>query len=102
MRGDIPGYGGHLLMADGPAGSRARLRSGPDVWELVGVEADVLDPDERVRAIAAYLSLSEAEVRAALDYYGDHRTEVDEFVAENERAYREGYAHWLAERARSQ
>ncbi len=102
MRGDIHGYGGHLVMADGPAGPRARLRRGPDVWELVGVEPDVRDPDERVAAIAEYLSLSEAEVRAALDYYANHHAEVDEFVAENERAYREGYAQWLAKRAQSQ
>jgi hypothetical protein len=43
------------------------------------------------------MSLSIAQVKTALDYYGSYPDELDEQIAENERAADEAHAAWQAQ-----
>jgi predicted transcriptional regulator len=85
-----------ITFRDGPSGRRAGLVSGPDVAEVVrtlrGVQSE--GADDAVAAVADAMSLTEAQVRAAVAYYADHRAEVDERIAANERAAEQGEAAW--------
>jgi hypothetical protein len=60
-------YGGHIRYAEGPAGRRAMLVRGPDVWEVVTCEPDAGSRAERIPAIADYLALSIEQVTAAFE-----------------------------------
>jgi hypothetical protein len=80
-----------IVFRDGPAGRRAGLVGGPDVWELVAVwQAE----NRNAKATAQTLSLPLGLVHAALGYYADQRAEIDGWVEENERMAREGEAAW--------
>jgi hypothetical protein len=48
--------------------------------------------DDAVAAVADAMSLTEAQVHVAVAYYADHRAEVDERIAANERAAEQGEA----------
>ena len=70
----------------GPAGRRAGLVGGPDVWEVVrdlrGAESGgAADP---VGAVAAASDLSEAQVRLAAAYYAAYPAGIDRRIAEEE------------------
>ena len=91
---DHPG----IVFRDGPAGRRAALAAGPDVWEVVVVLRDAPERGEpALAATAVELGLTEHQVRAAARYYGSFPAEVDEHVAENERASDEAFSAWQAE-----
>jgi hypothetical protein len=69
-----------IVFRSGPAGRRAAVLGGPDVWEVIetfNAEARVID------ATARYLSLPAGLARAALDYYADNRNEIDEWIRRN-------------------
>lgn len=67
-----------MIFRDGPAGRRAALAGGPDVWEVVEtVKGTGLTGEEAITAAAGWANLTAADVRAALRYYGDFREEVD-------------------------
>jgi hypothetical protein len=67
-----------IIFRDGPAGRRAALAGGPDVWEVVeAVKGTGLTGEDAIVAAAEWANLSAADVRAALRYYGDFRDEVD-------------------------
>ena len=75
-----------IVFRSGPAGRRAGLVGGPDVWEVVvdlkGAATErASDP---VRAVAEGLSLSEEQVQLAAAYYDAYRDEIDELIRENE------------------
>jgi hypothetical protein len=84
-----------IVFRDGASGRRARLRGGPDVWELVGglVGGDV-PPDEHIARAAEHLGLSHQQIDAVLDYYTDFTTEIDEEIAENVAAVDELEEAW--------
>lgn len=75
-----------ITFKDGPAGRRARVVGGPDVWEIVGAVRSIreCDPalvgDEVLAIVAETAGLPMAFVRAALDYWGDYPDEVDAFT----------------------
>ncbi|MDP9460878.1 MAG: CopG family transcriptional regulator [Actinomycetota bacterium] len=81
-----------ITFRDGPSGRRA----GPEVDEVIrtlrGVQKD--GSDEAVAAVADMTSLTEAQVRAAVAYYADHRDEIDARIAANERTAEELEAAW--------
>ena len=87
-------YEDHIEYRDGPAGRRAALVRGPDVWEVVSTEPDVRGRAQRIAAVAEYLRLSVQQVSAAFDYYDDHRAEIDAWVAENGRVAHKAYVAW--------
>jgi len=97
----VRSYGGHICYREGPAGRRAALVSGPDVWEVVTTEPDVRGRAQRIAAVAEYLSLGVEPVTAAFAYYDDHRAEIDAWVAENNRVAEEAHAAWRASQAPS-
>lgn len=85
-----------ITFRDGPAGRRAALRRGPDVWEVI---ATLRANDGSVRAAAGVLTLPESEMRIALGYYGDYPDEVDDWIRENEEEAERAQEAWRRQRA---
>src|ERR1700730_4522235 len=75
-----------IVFRDGPAGRRARLVGGPDVWEVVaaihsarGAEPG-LDAEEIVAAVADTAGLLLQHVKAALAYWAEYPDEIDQLL----------------------
>ena len=84
-----------IVYRDGPAGRRAALAAGPDMWEVIGTVKHVSGSGERkIRNAARMLSLDERWVRLAVEFYSAFPDEVDARIAANEEA-----AERLRERA---
>jgi len=86
QNGAVAGCERHIEYRDGPAGRRAALVGGPDVWVVVTTEPDIAERPARVAAVAEYLGLDEERVAAAFAYYDDHPHEVEEWTELNRRA----------------
>jgi hypothetical protein len=75
-----------VVFREGPAGRRAGLVNGPDLWEVI---RDVLNGpgrgESRVRRVAAGAGLSEAQVRLAVDFYASFPDDIDRRLAAEER-----------------
>src|SRR5580693_2432651 len=75
-----------ITFKDGPAGRRARVVGGPDVWEIVGAVRSVrmaeqgLAGDEALAVVAETSGVPMPFLRAALAYWGDYPEEVDAFL----------------------
>jgi hypothetical protein len=84
-----------VIFRDGPAGRRAGLAGGPDVWEVIGglVGGDVAVADRINRAVDLF-GLSPLQVSAALDYYADFTSEIDDEIAANLATADEAEAAW--------
>jgi uncharacterized protein (DUF433 family) len=79
-----------IRFTEGPAGRRATLVGrGLDVWEVI---ATVRDNDGSPSEAAAYLEIPVGLVDAAIVYYGAHRQEIDEWIADNAAEYERGFA----------
>lgn len=77
---DHPG----IVFRDGPAGRRAALAGGPDVWEVIEtLRGTGLKGERAIDAAAEWGALTAAEVRVAVSYYADYSAEVDERIAFN-------------------
>jgi hypothetical protein len=75
-----------VAFREGPAGRRAGLVGGPDVWEVVrDVQAASGRGQAKIRRVAAEAGLSEAQVRLAVDYYAAFPEEIDARLALEER-----------------
>lgn len=93
-----------IVFRDGPAGRRARLVGGPDVWEVIGavrsvraadpgrVGSDVLD------LVAETSGIDVPLIRAAIAYWGDFPEEVDAFVQRARTEAEQARARWERER----
>lgn len=87
-----------MMFRDGPSGHRAALVAGPDVWEVVAaLRYSSARGEAAVTATATEMGLSDRQIKTALDYYGSYPDEIDEQVAENERAADEARAAWQAQ-----
>lgn len=87
-----------IVFRDGPAGRRAGLQAGPDVWELVQLVQEVDQRGDRAIEQAAEASgLAADRVRLAVRYYAALSAEVDKMIAENRRVGDEARAAWQAE-----
>ncbi len=74
-----------ILFRDGPAGRRAVVVGGPDVWELVNAVRSAPEKGEiMVSALAERLGISESKIRTAIRYYAEYPQEIDEWIAANE------------------
>jgi sarcosine oxidase gamma subunit len=92
---DHPG----IVFRDGPAGRRAALAVGPDVWEVVQTLKETgLAGEHAIAAAAEWGNLSHAQVNAALRYYVDFPEEVDEKIAHNRNESERQHAAWLRTR----
>ncbi len=76
-----------VVFRDGPAGRRAGLLGGPDVWEVIrDVRGTPGRGEAKVRRVAADAGLSASQVRLAVDYYAAFPDEIDARLAVDERA----------------
>jgi hypothetical protein len=75
-----------ITFKDGPAGRRARVVGGPDVWEIIGAVRSVREAEPKLPADEALSVVTETSgvplpfVRAALAYWGAYPEEVDAFL----------------------
>jgi hypothetical protein len=66
----------------GPAGRRAVLVGGPDVWEVIAAARQAPERGEaRVMALAERIGLPSDKIRIALRYYAEYPDEVDRHIA---------------------
>jgi hypothetical protein len=88
-----------IVFRDGPAGRRAALAAGPDVWEVAallrGLRGSV---EKRVADGAKQLGLTTTQVRTASRYYAEFPEEIEAEIARNEDAADRELAAWDAER----
>jgi hypothetical protein len=70
------------VFRSGPAGRRAGLVAGPDIWEVVSVHRSFDD----VERTAAWLDQQTSAIETALRYYDAHKTEIDDWIKRNEEA----------------
>ncbi len=92
---DHPG----IVFRDGPAGRRAALAVGPDVWQVVQTLKETgLAGEQAIAAAAEWGNLSHAQVNMALRYYVDFPEEVDEKIARNRSESERQHAAWLRTR----
>ena|SRR5215472_9652641 len=85
-----------ITFRDGPAGRRAGLTGGPDVWEVVRVW---LDEGMRPEATAGTLQLPLGMVEAALGYYAEYREEIDKWIERNDALMAEAEVAWRRRQA---
>ena len=77
-----------IQFVDGPWGRRASLVGrGLDVSEVI---ATVRDNDGSIDEAARYLGIPVGLVEAAVAYYGEYRTEIDDEIEANEAEYTRG------------
>lgn len=75
-----------VVFRDGPAGRRARLVGGPDVWEVVRavrsarVAEPDLDADNLVALVTETTGVADHLIRAAIDYWADHPADVEGWI----------------------
>lgn len=94
-----------IVFREGPAGRRATVVGGPDVWEVVravqaarAAEPDLSDSD-LVTMLHDNTGVPLHMIRTALGYWSAYPTEVEALVAHAARAEAEGVA--AAERTRA-
>ena len=77
-----------VVFRDGPAGRRAGLTAGPDLWEIIVVLRDFAQAGSSTAThrAAQSLALTERQIRTAEGYYASFTDEIDESIALNESA----------------
>ena len=76
-----------IVFKSGPAGRRAALSGGPDVWEIVAaLRTTTGQEQDRVSTVADQLGIHPRQVTIALGYAADHPVEIEERIAANQRA----------------
>src|SRR5947199_3015738 len=67
-----------LFFREGPAGRRAVVVGGPDVWEIISAARGAPEKGEAlVPALAERLGIGENKVRVAIRYYSEYPEEID-------------------------
>ena len=75
-----------IVFRDGPAGRRAVVIGGPDVWEVIAAARSAPERGEKlVHALAERIGVPVEKIRIAVSYYGEYPDEVDRFIAANSR-----------------
>lgn len=79
-----------IFFRTGPAGRRAVLVGGPDVWQVVAAVRGMPEKGEaRVQALAERVGIPEQRVRIALRYYATYPEEIDTRIEANDTAAEE-------------
>ncbi len=74
-----------ICFRDGPAGRRAVVAGGPDVWEVVSALRGAPERGERrAAAVATRVGVPESTVRVALRYYAAYPEEIDAWIEAND------------------
>jgi hypothetical protein len=88
-----------VVFRGGPAGRRAGLVGGPDVWELIaGLVGGDVAPSKRVKRAVELFGLRPEQVEAALAYYAEFTEEVDAQISTNSAAADEAEHLWRRQR----
>jgi hypothetical protein len=70
-----------IIFRDGPAGRRAVVAGGPDVWEVVAAARSAPERgEELVDALADRIGVPTERIRVATRYYAEYPEEVDSFI----------------------
>lgn len=89
-----------IVFRDGPAGRRAALAGGPDVWEVIEtLRGTGLASDAAIQATAEWGALTQSQVRTAVRYYADFQDEVDERIELGRREAERLHAAYAREQA---
>lgn len=89
-----------IVFRPGPAGRRAAIEGGPDVWTVVAVMRDLgARGEEAVTSTAEHLELDPGLVRAAVRYYAEYPEGADLLIRRNEEEAERFRAAALRERA---
>ena len=89
-----------IVFRDGPAGRRAALAAGPDIWEVIAtIRMGKARGDAAIGAAARILSLTPAQVRVAVHYYGSYPDDIDERMRRNLDEADAAEAAWEREQA---
>jgi hypothetical protein len=71
-----------IVFRDGPAGRRAVVFGGPDVWEVITATRSAPERgDALVDALAERLGITPERVRSAIRYYAEYPDEIDRWIA---------------------
>lgn len=93
-----------VTFRDGPAGRRARMSGGPDVWEILRAvrSAQRSEPDlsrDRIVALVAETAgVTPGVVLAATAYWAEYPAEVDALVERADAEEAQAHANWQRER----
>ena len=92
-----------VVFRDGPAGRRARLVGGADVWQVIRAvrsarnsEAD-LDAEAVVQLVADNTGVGVPLVRAAISYWAAFPDEIDALIDRADREETAARARWQRE-----
>lgn len=89
-----------IAFRGGPAGRRAALAGGPDIWELMfTLKSGEARGEEAISATADFLGLTDSQVRTAVRYYSAFPDEIDWRIALNVDDADEAEAAWQREQA---
>ncbi len=86
-----------IVQRDGPAGPRAALAHGPDVWEVIATYRTV---GNRIAPTARHLGLDPSDVDAALAEYRADASEIDARLRTETELAERAYAEWAEGRSR--
>jgi hypothetical protein len=92
-----------VVFQSGPAGRRATLAGGPDIWEVVAAlhavrdEAPDLEGEALASELAAATGLSRERISTALRYYAAYPDEIDERITANQEATNREEQLWTTE-----
>jgi hypothetical protein len=76
-----------IVFRSGPAGRRAALADGPDVWEVIrGLKQARSVRGDPIELLMASSNLREDQIRLAADYYSVYPDEVDARIREDDEA----------------
>jgi hypothetical protein len=94
-----------VIFRDGPAGRRARLVGGPDVWEVARAVRSAragepgLDAPALIELVSETSGVSARLVRAAIDYWSAFPQEIDQWIDRAEAEAAEAEQRWHREQA---
>lgn len=87
-----------IIFRSGPAGRRAGLAGGPDVWEVVrilrGSDAHGM---EAIHRTAELMGLSPEQVSLVVRYYAEYPEEIDDWIARIDDEAEQAEAAWQRE-----
>jgi len=77
-----------------PGVRRAALVDGPEVWSVAEAWLQYPEAQRDVKSVAQTIGLRPDQVEAALSYWADNRSEIDDLIAQIQQAQADGYAAW--------
>jgi len=89
-----------IVFRGGPAGRRASLAGGPDVWEVMqAIRSSPVRGEAAIAATAELIGLPETQVRIAVRYYATYPDAIDERIARHVEEADADEAAWRREQA---